>query len=86
MTNAEQHYKKMTETPVSKLIILLGIPTTISMLITSIYNLVDTYLLVPWEKPAGGNRNFIYTAMYYSGNRLYAGAWLWNLCFQGFGG
>lgn len=45
MTNAEQHYKKMTETPVSKLIILLGIPTTISMLITSIYNLVDTYFV-----------------------------------------
>lgn len=45
MTNAERHYKKMTETPVSKLIILLGIPTTVSMLITSIYNLVDTYFV-----------------------------------------
>ena len=35
----------MTETPVSRLIIRLGIPTTISMLITSIYNLVDTYFV-----------------------------------------
>ena len=45
MTNAEQHYKKMTETPVSALILRLGIPTTISMLITSIYNMADTYFV-----------------------------------------
>ncbi len=45
MTNAEQHYKKMTATPVSRLILNLGIPTTISMLITSIYNMADTYFI-----------------------------------------
>ncbi|MDO5152354.1 MAG: MATE family efflux transporter [Eubacteriales bacterium] len=45
MTNAEQHYKKMTETPVSRLILNLGIPTTISMLITNIYNMADTYFV-----------------------------------------
>lgn len=45
MTNADQHYKKMTETPVARLILNLGIPTTISMLITSIYNMADTYFV-----------------------------------------
>ena len=45
MTQAEAHYKKMTETPVSSLIVRLGIPTTISMLITGIYNLADTYFV-----------------------------------------
>ncbi len=45
MTNAELHYKKMTETPVSRLIVNLGIPTTISMLITNIYNMADTYFV-----------------------------------------
>lgn len=45
MTNAEQHYIKMTQTPVSKLIFRLGIPTTISMLITNIYNMADTYFV-----------------------------------------
>ena len=45
MTNAEQHYKKMTETPVPKLVLNLGIPTTISMLITNIYNMADTYFV-----------------------------------------
>lgn len=32
----EQQYIRMTETPVEKLIISLGIPTTISMLVTNI--------------------------------------------------
>ena len=45
MTNADQHYKKMTETPVARLIVQLGVPTTISMLITSIYNMADTYFV-----------------------------------------
>ena len=36
LTQTEQYYQKMTKTPVSRLIITLGIPTTISMLITSI--------------------------------------------------
>lgn len=45
MTNAEKHYQKMTATPVSRLILNLGIPTTISMLITSIYNMADTYFV-----------------------------------------
>lgn len=35
----------MTETPVAKLILNLGIPTTISMLITNIYNMADTYFV-----------------------------------------
>ncbi|MBE5939606.1 MAG: MATE family efflux transporter [Lachnospiraceae bacterium] len=45
MTETELHYKKMTETPVAKLVIKLGIPTTISMLITNIYNMADTYFV-----------------------------------------
>ena len=35
----------MTRTPVAKLILKLGIPTTISMLITSVYNMADTYFV-----------------------------------------
>ncbi len=45
MVTSDEHYNKMTQTPVSKLIITLGIPTTISMLITNIYNMVDTYFV-----------------------------------------
>ncbi len=42
MTKTEQQYKRMTETPIPMLITLLAIPTMISMLITNIYNVVDT--------------------------------------------
>lgn len=44
MAAEKKQYEKMTEMPVSKLIIMLGIPTTISMLVTNIYNMADTYL------------------------------------------
>ena len=45
MTKEELYYQKMTKTPVAKLVLMLGIPTTVSMLITNLYNLVDTYFV-----------------------------------------
>lgn len=45
MNKTEAYHKKMTEESVSKIIISLGIPTTISMLITNIYNMADTYFV-----------------------------------------
>ena len=38
-------HKRMTETPVTRLLISLSIPTVISMLMTSIYNMADTYFV-----------------------------------------
>lgn len=45
MTETQVYYDKMTKAPLAKLIISLGIPTTISMLVTNIYNMVDTYFV-----------------------------------------
>ena len=45
MNKSEAYHKRMTEDSVSKIIISLGIPTTISMLITNIYNMADTYFV-----------------------------------------
>lgn len=61
MTNAEAHYKKMTETPVSRLILNLGIPTTISMLITSIYNMADTYFVGTLGPSAQASTGVLFT-------------------------
>ncbi len=61
MTNAELHYKKMTETPVSRLILNLGIPTTISMLITSIYNMADTYFVGGLGESAQASTGVLFT-------------------------
>ena len=38
-------YHKMTETPIPRLILSLAAPTILSMLITSIYNLADTFFI-----------------------------------------
>ena len=43
--NADEQYNKMVNTPVWKLITKLAIPTIISMLITSLYNMADTFFV-----------------------------------------
>ena len=53
----------MTETPVWKLVIALGIPTTISMLITNIYNMADTYFVSTLGKAAGGAPGIVFSIM-----------------------
>ena len=45
MTLQEQKFKQMTEPPVHKLICKLAIPCIISMLVTSFYNMADTYFV-----------------------------------------
>lgn len=41
----DAQYQKMTQTPIPKLIGSLAVPTIVSMLITGIYNLADTYFV-----------------------------------------
>ncbi len=41
----EEKFKKMTTEPVEKLILKLAIPTIISMLVTTFYNMADTYFV-----------------------------------------
>lgn len=40
----ERRFHEMTEAPLEPLICKLAVPTIISMLITSIYNMADTFL------------------------------------------
>ena len=61
MNRSDAYYKKMTETPVSRLIISLGIPTTVSMLITNIYNLADTYFVGTLGESAQGATGILFT-------------------------
>lgn len=59
----EKQYQKMTMTPVSKLVIMLGIPTTISMLITNIYNMADTYFVSQISVTASGATGIVFALM-----------------------
>jgi putative MATE family efflux protein len=42
---SDEKYHQMVETPVEKLVCRLAVPTIISMLITSIYNMADTFFV-----------------------------------------
>ena len=54
-TNAQQaQYIKMTQTPIPKLVMGLAVPTILSMLITSIYNLADTFFVGQISTSASG--------------------------------
>lgn len=63
MTTQEQHYKKMTETKIPKLIIGLGIPTTISMLITTVYNMADTFFVGKLGTSQSGAVGIVFSLM-----------------------
>ena len=68
MTNSEnaaadKQYKKMTRTPVNKLIFILSVPTVISMLITMIYNMADTYFVSKISVAASGATGVVFSLM-----------------------
>lgn len=63
MNKEEQQYKKMIETPTKKLVLQLGIPTTISMLVTSIYNIADTFFVSQLGESASGAVGVVFPLM-----------------------
>ncbi len=56
-------HKKLTQTPIQKLIPTLAIPTIISMLITSIYNMADTFFVSQLGREASGAVGIIFSLM-----------------------
>lgn len=59
----EQRRVQMLETPVDKLILKLAVPTVISMLVTSIYNMADTYFVSQLGTSASGAVGIIFSLM-----------------------
>ena len=53
-TQQQLQYEKMTATPIPKLVMGLAAPTILSMLITSIYNLADTFFVGQLSTSASG--------------------------------
>lgn len=60
---ADSQYIKMTQTPVARLVLMLGIPTTVSMLITNIYNMADSYFVSQISLSAGGAPSIVFGVM-----------------------
>lgn len=61
--SADAQFRKMTETPVARLVLALGIPTTISMLITNVYNMADSYFVSKISLSAGGATSVVFGLM-----------------------
>lgn len=59
----EVQYKKMTEQPVSGLILSLAVPTIVSMMVTAIYNTADTYFVSQLGTSASGAVGIVMSLM-----------------------
>lgn len=56
-------FRKMTESPVEKLVCSMAVPTIISMLITSLYNMADTFFMGKINASATGAVGVVFSLM-----------------------
>jgi putative MATE family efflux protein len=63
MNAQEEQYRKMTETPVYRLILSLAVPTVISMLVSAIYNSADAYFVSRIGTSASGAVGVVFSLM-----------------------
>lgn len=63
MKNEDAHLKKMLEESIPKLILTLSVPTIISMLVTSLYNMADTYFVSKLGTSASGAVGVVFSLM-----------------------
>lgn len=59
----QAHYEKMTQTPVPKLVTTLAIPTIISMMVSAIYNMADTFFVSQLGTSAVGAVGIVFFLM-----------------------
>lgn len=59
----QNQFDKMTKTPVRSLILRLAVPTIISMLITTIYNVTDTWFVSKINVQASGATGIVFSLM-----------------------
>ena len=62
-SSASKQFDKMTKTPVNRLISRLAVPTVISMLITMLYNIADTYFVSKISVAASGATGVLLSLM-----------------------
>lgn len=58
-----RQFAKMTKTPIPKLVVMLGIPTMLNMMVSSLYNLADTYFVSGLGEAATGAVNVVLSLM-----------------------
>jgi putative MATE family efflux protein len=63
MEQDDAQFEKMTKRPVNGLILSLGIPTIVSMLVTSLYNMADTFFVSKLGTSASGAVGIVFSLM-----------------------
>ena len=63
MNHEERQYNKMVNTPIKRLIMSLAAPTIVSMLVTSLYNLADTFFVSQLGVSASGAVGVVFPVM-----------------------
>lgn len=63
MAQYESQYERMIKQPIPSLILTLALPTTISMLVTNIYNMADTYFVSTVGTSATGAVGIVFGLM-----------------------
>ena len=59
----EEKFEKMTTQPIPSLVSRLAVPTILSMLVTSFYNMVDTYFVGKINTSASGAVGVVFSLM-----------------------
>lgn len=59
----EEQYERMTKAPIPRLVTSLALPTTVSMLVTVIYNTADTYFVSQIDESASAAVGMVCTIM-----------------------
>lgn len=62
-SEAQSRHTLMTETPIPRLVTRMAMPTMASMLVTSIYNMADTYFVGMLGQSASGAVGVVFTLM-----------------------
>lgn len=59
----QEKFSRMTQAPVNKLVLSLAVPTVISMLVTSFYNMADTFFVSKINTSATGAVGIVFSLM-----------------------
>lgn len=59
----DAQYRKMTQTPIPRLVTTLAVPTIVSMLVTAVYNMADTFFVAQLGTSAAGAVGIVFSVM-----------------------
>lgn len=66
MRTEEDNYKFLTQGPIHRVILTMAVPTIISMLVTSIYNIVDTFFVGKIDTQSTAAVGIVFSVMFFA--------------------